>query len=143
MTTSPAESRALGSTAIRVTVGDHVVTGVLRNNATSRSLIDQLPLTLTFSDFNRVEKIGRVSLRLSMEGMPEGDDPAPNDIGYCAPSGDLLFYYGDVGYWPGIARIGEFTSDLEPIQDQDEDFTAKIELDPRRARWCPDGDEQR
>ncbi|WP_344059449.1 cyclophilin-like fold protein [Microbacterium pumilum] len=130
MTTAPADSTTRdGSTPIRVTVNDQVVTGVLWDNSTSRSLIDQLPLRLTFKDLNRVEKIGRLPRPLSMAGMPEGDDPEPNEIGYYAPSGDLVLYYGDVGYWPGIARIGQFTSDLYPIQQQDEDFTATIELD--------------
>lgn len=130
MTTAPVESTASDdSTGIRITVNDQVVTGVLWDNASSRSLIDQLPLTLTFTDLNRVEKVGRIPRPLSMEGMPEGDDPEPNEIGYYAPSGDLVLYYGDVGYWPGIARIGQFTSGLDPIKDQDEDFTATIELD--------------
>ena len=134
MSTSPAQPTAHGGTPIRIIVDDNLVTGMLWDNATSRSLIDQLPLTLTFSDFNRVEKIGRVPLPLSMEGMPEGDDPEPNDIGYYAPSGDLVLYYGDVGYWPGIARIGQFTSDLDPIQHQDQNFTATIELDQQQPR---------
>lgn len=130
MTTAPVDPTARDdSTAIRIVVNDQVVTGVLWNNATSRSLIDQLPLTLTFEDLNRVEKIGRIPRPLSMDGMPEGDDPEPDEIGYYAPSGDLVLYYGDVGYWPGIARIGQFTSDLAPVHDRDEDFTATIELD--------------
>ena len=130
MTPAPVDSTARdGSTAIRIIVNDQVVTGVLWDNATSRSLIDQLPLTLTFKDLNGVEKTGRVPQPLSMDGMPEGDDPKPNEIGYYAPSGDLVLYYGDVGYWPGIARIGQFTSDLAPIQDRDADFTATIEID--------------
>jgi hypothetical protein len=41
-----------------------------------------------------------------MDGVPAGDDPEINDIGYYAPSGDLVLYCGDVGYWNGIVRIG-------------------------------------
>lgn len=116
-------------TGIEITIDDgQVVTGVLWDNATSRSLISQLPLTLTFTDHSRLEKIGELPEVLSMDGMPEGDDPQPNDIGYYAPSNDVVFYYGDVGYWTGIARIGEFTSDIAPIQNQTTDFTAAIAL---------------
>ena len=61
-------------------------------------LIDQLPLTLRFRDFNHVEKIAKLPRPLTMEGVPAGDDPEINDIGYYAPSGDLVLYYGDVGY---------------------------------------------
>lgn len=128
--TSPAVDGAQPEgTGIEITIDDgQVVTGVLWDNATSRSLISQLPLTLTFSDHSRLEKTGALPQSLSMDGMPEGDDPRPNDIGYYAPSSDVVFYYGDVGYWTGIARIGEFTSDIAPIQTQATDFTATITL---------------
>ena len=45
-----------------------------------------------------------------MSGVPAGDDPEINDIGYYAPSGDLVLYYGDVGYWNGIVRIGRLNA---------------------------------
>jgi len=49
------------------------------------------------------------------------------DIGYYAPGGNLVLYYGEVGYWNGIARIGRLEGDLSAIADQDADFTATIE----------------
>ena len=85
-----------------VTFGGIVLTERLADNATTRDLAGQLPPTLTFKDFN---KIGKLSRPLSMEGVPEGDDPDISDIGYYQRSGDLVFYCGDVGYWNGIARV--------------------------------------
>jgi hypothetical protein len=113
-----------------VTLGGTVLTGWLWDNATARDLIAQLPLTLTFSDFNRLEKIGQLPRELSMEGVPAGDDPSPRDIGYYAPSRDLVFYYGDVGYFNGIVRIGQFDGSVDAIASQTGDFTARIELAP-------------
>jgi hypothetical protein len=75
-----------------------------------------------------VEKIALLPQELPMDGMPEGDDPAPGDIGYYAPSGDLVLYYGDVGYWTGIARIGVVDSDLAVLAAQDEDVEATVRL---------------
>ncbi len=69
-----------------------------------RDLAAQLPLTLTFKDFNRVEKIAPLPRALSMDGVPAGSDPDIGDIGYYAPSGDLMFSYGDVGY---VREFGE------------------------------------
>ncbi len=115
-------------TPIRVTIGQTVLTGRLSNNATARDLIAQLPLTLTFSDLNRLEKIAHLPRGLSMDGVPRGDDPQPRDIGYYAPWGNLVFYYGDVGYWDGIVRIGRFDGNMDVIQGQTGDFTATIEL---------------
>lgn len=109
-------------------IGATVITAQLWENAPARALVDRLPLTLNFSDLNTVEKIARLDAALPMTGMPDGDDPAPRDIGWYAPSGDVVLYYGDVGYWPGIARIGHISGEIDTIADQQGDFTATIEL---------------
>jgi hypothetical protein len=73
----PPDQRATSETPIRVIIGDTVLTGRLWGNATARDLIAQLPLTLTFRDFNSVEKIAQLPRKLSMDGVPAGDDPFP------------------------------------------------------------------
>jgi hypothetical protein len=124
----PTNQRATSETPIRVIIEDTVMTGRLWNNATARDLIAQLPLTLTFRDFNGVEKIAQLPRKLSMDGVPAGDDPFPRDIGYYNPSGNLVFYYDDVGYFTGIVRIGQFDGDMDAITSQTGNFTARIEL---------------
>lgn len=124
----PTSQPATSETQIRVSIGDTVLSGRLWDNATARDLIAQLPLTLTFRDFNSVEKIALLPRKLSMDGVPAGDDPLPRDIGYYAPSGDLVFYYDDVGYFTGIVRIGQFDGNMEAITSQTGNFTARIEL---------------
>ena len=86
-TPMPASQPTTGETRIRVIIGDTVLTGRLWDNATARDLIAQLPLTLTFSDFNGLEKIAPLPRKLSTEGVPAGADPLPRDIGYYAPCG--------------------------------------------------------
>ena len=115
-------------TPIHIVIGRTVVAAELWDNAPARALIDRLPLTLDFSDLNAVEKIARLDPGLPMTAMPDGDDPAPRDIGWYAPSSDVVLYYGDVGYWPGIARIGHISGDIGTIADQQGNFTATIEL---------------
>ena len=85
--TSPADG-----TPIRITFGETELTARLDDNATARDLAAQLPLTLTFRDHNNVEKTAPLPRELSLEGAPEGHDPAAGDIGYWAPGGDLVFY---------------------------------------------------
>ena len=53
---------------IRITVNDQSFTAQLAANPTARDLIDQLPLTLRFRDFNHVEKIAKLPRPLTMEG---------------------------------------------------------------------------
>lgn len=95
-------------TAIQLTIGDTTVDGELWDNPVGRELATHLPLTLPFSDYNAVEKTVRLQPALTMDGMPAGDDPNPGEIGWYAPLSDLVLYYGDVGYWNGIARLGTF-----------------------------------
>lgn len=123
----PTAQPASGETPIRIIIGETVLTGRLRDNATARDLLAQLPLTLTFRDFNAVEKIAKLPRKLSMEGVPAGDDPSPRDIGYYNPSGDLVFYYDDVGYFTGIVRLGQFDGEMNAITNQTGDFTVRIE----------------
>jgi len=127
-TAMPTSQPVTGETQIQVVIGDTVLTGRLWDNATARDLIALLPLTLTFRDFNELEKISQLSRKLSMDGVPAGDDPFPRDIGYYNPSGDLVFYYGDVGYFNGIVRIGQFDGTMDALTSQTDDFTARIEL---------------
>lgn len=115
------------STPITIRISDTVVDGRLWNNPTARDLIGQLPLTLDFRDFNNVEKIAPLLEELTTDGVPEGDEPEPRDIGYYAPSKDLVLYYGNVGYWDGIVRLGTF-DDLPTVRDQTATFRATIEL---------------
>jgi len=117
---SPSPSPASGdqdansseSTPIRITFGDTVLTARLHDNATARDLAAQLPLTLTFSDLNNVEKTAPLPRELSLEGAPEGDDPVVGDIGYWSPDGNLVFYYGDVELTTDNLRETEGTDGL-------------------------------
>jgi hypothetical protein len=132
LTTTPSEGTstpppAAGETPIKLTIADTVITARLADNATARDLAAQLPLTLTFKDFNRVEKIATLPRPLSTDGVPPGADPEIGDIGFYAPSGDLVFYYGDVGYWNGIVRIGRFDTTMELIEHQADNFQVTIE----------------
>jgi hypothetical protein len=121
--TSPADG-----TPIRITFGDTELTVRLDDNATARDLAAQLPLTLSFRDHNNVEKTAPLPRELSLEGAPDGHDPAAGDIGYWAPDGDLVFYYdSDAPFFNGIVRIGEFDGEMDAIERQREDFTVTIE----------------
>jgi hypothetical protein len=123
----PTKQPTTSETQIRVIIGNTALTGRLWDNATARDLIAQLPLTLTFRDFNDQEKLAPLPRKLSMDGVPPGDDPLPRDIGYYAPSGVLVFYYSDVGYFTGIVRIGQFDGDMDTITRQTGEFSVRIE----------------
>jgi hypothetical protein len=122
------DASASNGTPIRITFGDTELTGSLHDNATARDLAAQLPLTLTFRDHNNVEKTAPLPRELSLDGAPEGHDPAAGDIGYWTPDGDLVFYYdSDAPFFNGIVRIGEFDRDMDALERQSDDFRITIE----------------
>lgn len=112
--------------AITVTIGGRAYPATLADNPAARDLAAQLPLTLTFADYNRVEKIATLPRPLTTQGVPAGADPEVNDIGYYAPTGDLVLYYGDVGYWTGIVRLGVLPDGMPDIAGQPDGFTATL-----------------
>jgi hypothetical protein len=124
----PTSQPTTGETQIRVIIGNTVLTGRLWDNATARDLIAQLPLTLTFRDAYDQEKLAPLPRKLSMDGVPPGDSASPLDIGYYAPTGNVVFYYRHVGYFNGIVRIGQFDSSMDTITNQTNDFAVRIEL---------------
>lgn len=127
-TSQPTREERDPVTTIRITVDDQVITARLADNPTAQDLVAQLPLTLNIRDFNRQEKVAKLPRPLTMEGVPAGDDPEINDLGYYAPSGDLVFYYGDVGYFNGIVRIGRFSGqDMDVIERQPDGREITIE----------------
>ncbi len=121
-------STAATGTPFRVVIGDVVLTGRLFDNATADDLASMLPLTLTFRDLNGKEKTSPLPRKLSTAGMPAGNDARSGHLGYWAPDGDLVLYYGDVGYWTGIMRIGEIDGDMQALVQRSGDFTATVEL---------------
>ncbi len=128
--TSPPETTSAAAASsqlapITIQIDGETVTGTLSGNAAARSLIEQLPLTLSFSDYGGKEKIAELPEPLSLDGVPAGDDADPLTIGYYAPDQALVLYYEHVGYFPGIVRIGSF-DDLATIRDRTGGFTATL-----------------
>lgn len=115
------------NTPITIRIDGRTVNGTLSGNATARSLIDQLPLTLSFSEFGGKEKHAELPKPLSLDGVPAGDDADPLTIGYYAPGQTLVLYYEHVRHYTGIVRIGTF-DDLAAIRDHGGPFEATLSL---------------
>jgi hypothetical protein len=124
----PTNRPPIDETQIRVIIGNTILTGRLWDNATARDLIAQLPLTLTFRDAYDQEKLATLPRKLSTDGVPPGDSASPLDIGYYAPTSNIVFYYRHVGYFTGIVRIGQFDGNMDAITSQTGNFAARIEL---------------
>jgi hypothetical protein len=113
---------------IRITIDDQTFAATLQDSPAAHDLVAQLPATVEMVDHGGVEKTGPLPGPLSLEGQPEGADPDVGDVGYYAPGNDLVLYYGDQSYFPGIVVLGRMDGDAaERIADMDGPVTATVE----------------
>ena len=113
---------------IQITIGDQQFGATLDDSAAARDLAAQLPVTVDMLDHGGVEKTGPLPSPLSTDGQPEGADPEVGDIGYYAPGDDLVLYYGDQSYFPGIIVLGRLDGDAAArIADLEGPVTATVE----------------
>ena len=113
---------------IRFTVGDVEFDGELYGNPVAEEFWGTLPTEVLLRDFNKIEKVGRVAAPLTLRGVPQSDAPGPGEIGYYAPTQGLALYYGHVGKWPGLVRLGRFDLDLDVLKALPDGSRALIEL---------------
>ena len=113
---------------IDITIGAQRFQATLAESAAARDLIAQLPVTLDMVDHGAVEKTGPLPAPLSLDGQPEGADPDVGDVGYYAPGNDLVLYYGDQSYYPGIVALGRLNGDAaQRISGLHGSITATVE----------------
>jgi hypothetical protein len=112
---------------IQITIGSQSFTATLQDSPAAHDLVQQLPVTVQMTDHGGVEKTGPLPTPLSLEGQPAGADPDPGDLGYYAPGNDLVLYYGDQSYFPGIVVLGRMDGDAaERIANIDGSVTATV-----------------
>ena len=108
-----------GETAIRITIGDTQLNGVLYDSSMARQFIAQLPQTITMSNYGGREVYGGIDQAITVEG--EGqlrfDD---GDITYCPSNNTAAIFYSQSSR-PNLTMtvypIGKVTSDLSIFPD--------------------------
>jgi hypothetical protein len=114
---------------IQIAIGNQRFTATIFDSAAGRDLIAQLPLRIDMTDHGSVEKTGPLPSPLSPAGQPDGADPDVGDVGYYVPGNDLVLYYGDQSYYPGIVLLGHLDGDAAGrIAGIDGSVTATIDV---------------
>jgi hypothetical protein len=114
---------------IEITIGSQRLQATIFDSAAGRDLIARLPLTIEMTDHGSVEKTGPLPAPLSLNGRPGGADPDAGDVGYYAPGNDLVLYYGDQSYHPGIVILGHLDGDAAGrIADLEGAITATVDV---------------
>lgn len=108
-----------GETALRITIGDVELEGVLYDSDMARQLMDQLPQTVSMSNYGGREVYGGIDRRIETdgEGQLRFDD---GDITYCPANNTLAIFYAQSSR-PNLTMevypIGKVTSDLSLFPD--------------------------
>lgn len=105
---------AQGETAIRITIGDTRLEGVLYDSNMARQFIAQLPQTITMSNYGGREVYGGIDKAIAVEG--EGQLRFEDgDITYCPANNTAAIFYSqssNPNLTMRIYPIGKVTSDL-------------------------------
>ncbi|MBE6482790.1 MAG: hypothetical protein E7Z94_10570 [Actinomyces ruminicola] len=114
-TGSPQPSSEATMPQIRISLGNAfdgtVMEATLDDNAASRSLLAQLPLEVSFSDYGGQELTASLPQDLDTTGLT-ASAPQPGDIGWYEPGKVLVLYYTSVDSWPGLYVIGHTDYDV-------------------------------
>lgn len=112
---------------IRLTVGDEVLYVDLEDNSAANALLEQLPLTLTFEDYNSTEKIAYPDEALNTSDAPTSCTPAAGTLAYYMPWGNLCIFYRDFRESNGLVPLGKVDGSLEIFSMQTDSFMVLIE----------------
>ncbi|MDD2648500.1 MAG: cyclophilin-like fold protein [Eubacteriales bacterium] len=118
------------SLALRLTLGSgKSITVTLEDNSASRSLVAQLPLTLSFEDYNGVEKIAYLTDELDLSAAPSSCDPQVGTLAYYAPWGNLSIFYNDFRESESLIPLGRLDDGIEALGALTESFDVLLEKD--------------
>jgi hypothetical protein len=98
---------------MRITLGDQTLTATLIDNATTRSLIEMLPLTLPMMDLYARELVCRFPNELpAHEAQTSGYEVG--DISYWTPRHSFVIFYAQNGeIIRNLQKIGHMDSSVE------------------------------
>ncbi|MCY0853463.1 cyclophilin-like fold protein [Cupriavidus sp. D39] len=103
---------------IRMHVDGQVATATLYDNAAARDFAALLPLSLTLTDYARIERIGYLPRKLAREDALAGVPVKAGDLAYYAPWGNLAIFVenGDGDYSGGLVQLGRVEAGLPALQ---------------------------
>lgn len=103
---------------LRLTVDGQVATATLHANATARDFAALLPLSLTLTDYARIERIADLPRRLTRFGAETTVAVKAGDLAYYAPWGNLAIFVEDgTGNYTGdLMRLGALETGLPALQ---------------------------
>jgi len=98
---------------IRLTVDNQVATATLYDNATARDFATLLPLSLTMTDYDKIERVANLGRKLSTQNAPDGMAPMPGELTHYAPWGNLAIFIETRSFSRGLLPLGKVDDGLD------------------------------
>lgn len=102
---------------IKLVFDDKEIIVRLDDNITARELIKELPITLSFSDYSRNEKVAYTGKKYSIDDNSSIHPPSRGDLMFFASWGYLALFYNDYAVARGYVLIGKVISGLMHLCD--------------------------
>lgn len=101
---------------IKITAGGTELTATLENNATTRAILEQMPMTLPMMDLYGREMCYRYGAYALPTDDLRSDGYAVGDIAYWAPGGSLVILYKQNGEQFERQHLGHIDSGVEVFE---------------------------
>ena len=112
---------------VKITVGDMELLATLEDNATTRELISQMPMTLPMMDLYGREMCYRYGAYALPTDNLQSDGYEVGDIAYWAPGGSLVILYKQNGECFERQHLGHIDSGVEVFENMgDMDVTFEV-----------------
>lgn len=102
---------------ISVQGNGHTIVFQLNDSAASRSLYNQLPLSLEVEDYSSDEKIFYPPGKLDTGDTPLTEGGKAGGLAYFSSWGNVIMYYGNFGPYSGLYDLGTAVSGSEWIPE--------------------------
>ncbi|AZW31400.1 putative exported protein [Bordetella bronchiseptica MO149] len=97
---------------IRLIVAGQIASATLYDNATARDFASLLPLSLTMTDYDTIERVADLPRKLSTQGAPEGMAPMVGELTHYAPWGNLAIFIQPRAYARSLLPLGRIDEGL-------------------------------
>ncbi|MET3601256.1 cyclophilin-like fold protein [Martelella mangrovi] len=100
---------------IEVIAGDQVLPATLDDTPAGRDFASLLPLELTLSDYNGVEKTADLPRKLDTTDAPASYKPKKGDITQYVPWSNIAIFTKPFSDSRGLLRLGEFDGPIDAL----------------------------
>ena len=110
------EEAEVANVKIKITVGNTELTAELEDNATTRALVEKMPITLSMMDLYGREMCYRYGAYALPTDNMRSDGYEIGDIAYWAPGGSLVILYKQNGEHFERQHLGHIDSGVEVFE---------------------------